>query len=224
MPQNRRKFLGTAAMNAAALAVLPGTLRASLPSDLSPVASADDWDYSWIDRLKGKRSALFDNTEPESGYGVWRAAIWASQYADLKKMPASDIVPVIVLRHNAIVLAMKQQFWDKYTIGAKKQVTHPLTGERTDKNPALLDERDGIPVPWNTRGLRKQLDRNVPVLACNLALQDCVDLIANVEKLSDADARKVALAYLVPGIILQPSGVLAVTLAQEAGANYVKAS
>jgi hypothetical protein len=224
MPQNRRKFLGAAAANAAALAVLPSTLLASLPNDLAPSGSSEDWDVSWTDGLKGKHAAVFDNTEPESGYGVWRAAIWAAQYADVMKADPADLAPVIILRHNAIVLAMKQDFWERYKIGAKKQVTHPLTGERTDKNPALLDERDGIPLPWNSRGLKKQLDRHVLVLACNLALQDCIDLIASVERLTDTEARKIALAYLVPGVVLQPSGVFAVTLAQEAGATYVKAS
>lgn len=224
MSQNRREFLGVAAANAAAIAVLPHTLLASMPGDLAPVGASEDWDISWMNRLQGKHSAVFDNTDVESGHGVWRAAIWASQYADVMKTPAADILPVIVLRHDAIVLAMQQPFWEKYEIGRKKQVTHPLTGERTDKNPALLDERDGLPVPWNTRGLRKQLANGTVVLACNLALQDCIDLIANTEKLTDAEARKRAIGYLIPGVMLQPSGVLAVTLAQQAGAVYVKAS
>jgi hypothetical protein len=72
--------------------------------------------------------------------------------------------------------------------------------------------------------LRKQLDRGVVVLACNLALDDCVDLIKNTDKISDDAARKAAIAYLVPGVILQPSGVFAAVRAQEAGAAYVKAS
>jgi hypothetical protein len=119
---------------------------------------------------------------------------------------------------------MQQSFWDKYGIGAAKKVTHPLTAEPTDKNPVLLDEKDGIPAPFNNAGLRKQLDRGVIVLACNLALQDCVDMIAKKENLSAEEARKRALAFMVPGVILQPSGVFAAVRAQEAGAAYVKAS
>jgi intracellular sulfur oxidation DsrE/DsrF family protein len=55
-------------------------------------------------------------------------------------------------------------------------------------------------------------------------LQDCIDLISKTDKVDDAEARKRAVAYLVPGVNLQPSGVFAVTRAQEAGASYVKAS
>ena len=37
-------------------------------------------------------------------------------------------------------------------------------------------------------------------------------------------ARKQAIGYLVPGVILQPSGVFAAIRAQEAGATYLRAS
>jgi hypothetical protein len=41
---------------------------------------------------------------------------------------------------------------------------------------------------------------------------------------NDADARKQAIAALVPGVILQPSGVFAALRAQEAGCLYLRAS
>lgn len=207
------------------MVVLPGEVFAAIPADLNRVSpAAADWDLKWVDKVSGKHRAVFDNTEPESGYGVWRAGGWVKQYMDVMKAAPADMSPVVVLRHNAIVLAMQQSFWDKYGIGAKKNVTHPLTGESTPKNPALLDERDGIPAPFNTLGLQKQLDRGVPVLACNLAFQDCVDLIKSTEKITEHEARNRALAMLVPGVVLQPSGVFAVIRAQEAGAAYIKAS
>jgi hypothetical protein len=217
---NRRKFLGAAA----AMAVLPKSAFAALPRDLASTVSSDDWNVGWVSNLKGKYRAVFDNTEPESGYGVWRAAAWAKQYMDILKAAPADISPAIVLRHNAIVLAMQQPYWEKYGIGASKKVTNPLTMEISDKNPALLDEKDGIPLPFSEAGLIKQLNRGVTVLACNLALQDCADLIERTDKVSAEEAYKRAVSYLIPGVILQPSGVFAVTRAQEAGASYVKAS
>ena len=224
MSFNRRTFLGAAAANAAALASFPGAAMANVPNDLTPPRSSDEWDIVWPSKLTGKYKAVFDNTEPESGYGVWRAAAWAGQYMDVMKAAPSELSPVVILRHNAIILSMQQPFWDKYHIGAMKKVTHPLTGEATDRNPVLLDEKDGIPAPFNNAGLMKQLGRGVTVLACNLALQDCVDLIQKTDKVDAAEARKRAIGYLIPGVILQPSGVFAATRAQEVGASYVKAS
>ncbi len=224
MTFNRRTFLGAAAVNAAAFASFPGAALANVPNDLILPEPGDEWDVAWPSKLQGKYKAVFDNSEPESGYGVWRASAWARQYIEVMKAAPADLSVVVVLRHNAIILAMQQPFWDKYGIGAAKKVTHPITGEPTDKNPVLLDEKDGIPAPFNNAGLMKQLSRGVTVLACDLALQDCVELIKKTDKIDAAEARKRAIAYLIPGVILQPSGVFAVTRAQEAGASYVKAS
>jgi len=62
------------------------------------------------------------------------------------------------------------------------------------------------------------------VVACNVALNQCAGLIAEADKVSSEEAHKRAVAYLVPGVILQPSGVFAVIRAQEAGASYIIAS
>jgi len=72
--------------------------------------------------------------------------------------------------------------------------------------------------------LDKFIARGGIALACNLALMDCIELIKSKENVDDATARKQAIAYMVPGVILQPSGVFAAIRAQEAGAIYLRAS
>ena len=57
-----------------------------------------------------------------------------------------------------------------------------------------------------------------------MALQDCIDLIKTRDKIGDDEARKRAIAYLLPGVILQPSGVFAAIRAQQAGCAYLKSS
>lgn len=61
-------------------------------------------------------------------------------------------------------------------------------------------------------------------LACNLALDDCVELIKTTDKITADEARRRAIAFLVPGVILMPSGVFAAVRAQQAGCAYVKSS
>jgi hypothetical protein len=224
MTTTRREFLEGAAATAAALSMLPSNAFAALPADLVPAAQGADWDVSWATRVTGKHRGCFDCTETESGYGTWRASAWAGQYATVLGAAAADISTVIVLRHNAIVLAMQQGFWDKYGIGEAKQVKHPLTEQVTKSNPVLLDEKDGIPAPFNMAGLHKQIARGTIVLACNMALQECVTLIKNKENVTADVARKQAIGWLVPGVILQPSGVFAAVRAQQVGCAYVKAS
>lgn len=225
MNRDRRSFLEASVAGAASLVALPHALRALPPDLVPPIQGGMTWDLTWVNKLTGKHRAVFDCTEPESGYGVWRANAWFGQNQEVLKARPAELSPVIVLRHNAIVLAMKQTFWDKYGLGKAHNVTHPLTGEATARNPALLDEKDGIPAPFNAAALQKQIARGAIVLACNLALQlDLVPVVKKVDGVSDEVARQRAVDGLIPGAILQPSGVFAALRAQEAGCLYLKAS
>ena len=225
MTSTRRKFLESAAANAAALAVFPASLLAEIPdTPPNPQLSSEEWDLSWTDKVQGKHKAVFDIVEHENGVGVLRAAFWGNQYMDVMKAAPADLSTVLVLRHNAIILAMNQAFWDKYNVAADKDVKNPMTEEPTKKNPALLDVGDGVPARIAAMALNKQLSRGAVVLACNLAFERCVSAVKRVGRLSDEAARAQAISYLVPGVILQPSGVFAVIRAQEAGAAYIKAS
>ena len=225
MQPSRRDFVQHVAAGAVGMSGL-ASLNLSLPGDLRAGATPHDmtWDLTWASRIKGAHKACFDCAEVESGYGVWRAGAWAGQVMEVLKAAPAQVSLVIVLRHNAIALAMQQSFWDTYGVGKAKDVKHPLTQEPTSKNPALLDEKDGIPAPFSMGGLHKQLARGVIALACNLALQDCADLVKKADNVSDDEAHKRAVAALVPGVILQPSGVFAAVRAQQAGCSYIKSS
>jgi hypothetical protein len=204
---------------------MPGAAMASIPKTIgTSETNSDAWDVSWADKLASKRAAVFDCTEVESGSGVWRAHVWTDQMVDVLKAKPADVVPVIVLRHNAIILAMQQSFWDKYNIGEAKKVTDPMTDKPTKKNPVLVDEKDPAQAASSAAGLQQQISRGAVALACNMAFAECVSTVESHEKLSPEAARKVAISYVVPGVILQPSGVFATIHAQAAGAHYIKAS
>jgi len=226
MDTTRRDFLGKVAVNAAVLGAMPLSIDfSSLSASPAAPAQGEKWDVTWVNRLTGKHKAVFDVPEVESGYGVWRATIWGKQYQEVLGVAPKDMSAAVVLRHNGIVLALQQSFWDKYGIGKAKNVLHPITQQPTAKNPALLSTAgDEVPAQFEPMALDKFIGRGGIVLACNLALQDCVELIKSKEGANDADARKAAIGYLVPGVILQPSGVFAAIRAQEAGATYLRAS
>ena len=227
MDTTRRDFLSKVAVNAAVLGAMPLSLdfSALTAAGATPTSQGQKWDVSWASRVVGKHKAIFDVPEVESGYGVWRATIWGKQYQDVLGVSPKDMTPVLVLRHNGIALAMQQSFWDKYGIGKAKNVLHPITQQPTDKNPALLNSSSGdFPAQFDDMALDKFIARGGIALACNLALQDCVELIKSKDGVNDEEARKQAIGYLVKGVILQPSGVFAAIRAQEAGATYLRAS
>ena len=227
MSETRREFIGQLTTGAAAFGVLPfaPNLIAARFGVTTPATAAEDFDLSWVNRIKGKHKAIFDVPEIESGYGVWRASIWVNQYRDILKAKESEITPLLVLRHNAIVLAMRQEYWDKYGIGAAHKVTHPVTMQGTDRNPVLLSsKRNEQPDTFDGFALDQYLGRGQIALACNLAFQEVTETIKAADKVGDDEARKRGLALMVPGVIMQPSGVFAVIRAQEAGCAYIRAS
>jgi hypothetical protein len=214
----RRQFLRNATANftaLAALGVVPGTASAT---------GSAEWDLKWPDRLTGKRRAIFDVADVESGYGVYRAAVWAGQCVEVLGHSPADVSTVVVLRAHAVVLALQQSFWDRYGVGRLRRVLHPVSLRDTTRNPVLMDASDGLPPPLIAGTLPQQLARGVTVLACNLALQSWINAIRERDKVSDSEARNTAIAALVPGVILQPSGVLAAALAQQNGCVYLRAS
>jgi hypothetical protein len=226
MIATRREFLGNIAGGAALFGALPLSsphgpvefARATAPAQNQP------WDLSWTKRVNGRHKAVFDVPEIESGYGVWRASVWMNQYSETLGADEKDLRTILILRHNGIALAMSQPFWDEYGVGKAKKATHPLTQQPTDRNPALLAETDGVPAPFSTFALPRFVSRGGIVLACNLAFDECVGLVKARHSLDDTAARTRALSGLIPGVILQPSGVFAAVRAQESGAVYVRAS
>jgi hypothetical protein len=226
MSQNRREFierLGAGAL-LAAMPLTPDVVNA-FGSRASKAESAEDWDLSWVNRVNGKYRAVFDVPEIDSGFGVWRASLWVQQYAEVLKANPRECSPVLVLRHHGIALAMQQSFWDKYAVSKWQPVTHPITQQGTDRNPALLSSsRNEVPADFDAVALDKYLSRGGIALACNLAFDEMVGLVSTKDGTSGDAARKTALAGLVPGVIMQPSGVFAALRAQDAGCKYLRAS
>ncbi|GLC24279.1 hypothetical protein [Roseisolibacter agri] len=226
MDASRREFLGQCSAAALTLAAVPHALAAApVGVPARRAAGAPDWDTSWTKRITGKHRAVFDVPEIESGYGVWRASIWANQYQQVLGAAPKDIATVVVLRHNGISLAMQQKFWDRYGVPRALPVIHPVSEKPTDRNPVLLaSSRGEVPAAYDALALDQAIARGVIVLACNLAFEDPIALVVAKDGATPEAARKTALDHLVPGVIMQPSGVFATVLAQESGCAYVRAS
>lgn len=244
MPASRRAFLDTLATStltgAMLLGAAPAALAAAAPADAGrdapghagpfgptgfPDAAQGEWNTTWNQRLTGRLRAVFDVPEVESGIPVWRASIWKSQYETVLRIPSAELSVALVLRHNAIVLAMQQSHWDRYGLGEKFSVRNPLSGEPTNRNVALLGAADGAPEPYSQWTLDRYVERGGIALACDLALRALVvPHVQAVDRSSPEEAYTRARAGLQPGVILQPSGMFAVIRAQEAGAFYFSAS
>ena len=241
MPNPRRDFLRHASLGAAALAAFPQLAKAEpirrdwtrerdeqlaeladLEASEQPPTQppAQQWDTTWTAKITGKHRAMFDVPDVDGGVGVFRAAIWGRQYTDVLKLQPADLSTVVVLRHAAIPLVMNNEFWTTYEVGKALKLKNER-GKTQKTNPVLADpEAKGPGSPYT---LDKLIAAGAVALGCNMAFRSVVSIIEKKDKLKPAEARTKAMSMIIPGVILQPSGIFANVMAEEAGCHFVRA-
>jgi hypothetical protein len=231
MTMDRRSFVRNAGLGIAASGALPAMAGAQTPSERAEALWADErhameemtpqeiWDVTWTKRVTGKHKALFDIPEVAGGVGVNRASIWGRQYMDTLKVAASDLTTVLSIRHAGVFMLMTQTYWETYEVGKARKLNNE-DGSVMQHNPVL-------PAPGAPGGSSMMLDQQIRngaiVLGCNLAFRAVVSLVEKKDGLTNAQAREKAKSFILPGVIMQPSGIFANVLAQEAGCVFIYA-
>jgi hypothetical protein len=235
----RRGFLGRLAGAAAALAgggllAREAGAQAAQAAVQAPTSAA--WDMSWVERVTGAHRQVFDAPEIADGTALHQARSWMAGYAEVYGAKDADMSAVIVVRHAAIPMVLDDAFWARYEVakqlanpeeGEKVVLKDPASGELPRRNPFLsanVQPKDRYALIWPDGGLDALIGRGAIVLACNLALRRAVSMAARTDRVSAEAARATVLAHLVPGVVVMPNGIFAVTRAQEAGCRYIRAT
>jgi hypothetical protein len=187
-----------------------------------PAPVGDKWDMSWCDRVNGKVRAVFDSPGVEEGAALFRAQVWRDEHKEVYGTPINEASAVIVFRHDGIPLVMNDAFWGRFDLGKELKIKDPKGKKWTTVNP-IASTPPGSPAEFANYNLPAFIASGGIVLACNFAFGEMVGRFKAADKLSADDARKRALEHLIPGVILQPSGVFAALRAQQAGCNYLLA-
>jgi len=149
--------------------------------------------------------------------------VWCDEYKTVYGTPRADMSPVIVLRHRGLRLALNDAYWKRFELGKDSKVLSPEGKEWAEANPVLTPDHT-VPEPEASYTLPKFISDGGIVLGCGLAFEQVVGRLKKADSLSDSTARERAHESLVPGVILQPSGIFATLRAQEAGCKYILAS
>lgn len=225
MSNPRRDFLGwLGATTVFATVGAPLAARETADASHAPLSPVDStWDVSWVDRIQAKHRAVFDSPEISEGMGLYRALIWRDHFKGVYGTDAKEMNPVVVIRHSAIPLVMNDAYWARFQVGKEVKMKDPKTKKWFVRNPVRAAD-PGTPAEWADYNLEGFMGSGGVVLACNLAFQQVVYNFVQKDKLSHPEAVKVAKEHLIPGVILQPSGIFAVLRAQQAGCGYIMAS
>ena len=221
MSTPRRAFLGWVGAGALASAAAP--LAALEPSDRPSRPLDDTWDMAWVERITGKYRAVFDSPDLSEGAALFRACMWRDQYKEVYGVERAEMSPVLVIRHGAIAMAMDDGYWEQFRVGKEEKLKNQKTKKWETANP-FRATAPGTPERYAAYSLEGFMGSGGIVLACNLAFQAAVWKYREAEKLTREAATERAKQHLIPGIILQPSGVFATLRAQEAGCGYILAS
>ena len=245
-PTDRREFLGQVAASAiviAGTACAAPTTTGQAPSPAAapsagaqaPSPPAAHWDDSWFAKLNVKHKAVFDSPEIEDGLAVQQTTLYIRGMRDALGAGPDDARVVLVIRHHGIPMAVNDAMWAKYEIGKEKKVKDEATKDWATKNPFLGPPSPSLASSGSNARPGAAADRALPTLSwlaghghillgCDLAMRRLAADMAQSVKADRTAVYEEFKANLVPGLILQPSGIYAVHRAQEAGCTFLRST
>ena len=212
----RRGFLGTLAASAAAglASLTPLSLEAASTTRRMSDDATDASFEAWLNKITGKHKMVFDAPEVTEGMPVVWPRVWLNGNNDNYGTKDTDNSAVIVLRHSGIPIAMQDAVWAKYKLG---EVFNIKDGEAPATRNIFAKQ---MPLPLPGTGIEALLASGAQFGCCNVALTVYSGAVAKKMNMDAAAVKADWVAGLFPGVQVVPSGVLAVSRAQEKGCSY----
>jgi len=176
---------------------------------------------AWFNKVKGSQRVVYDAPEPHAGFPF----IWSWVYYLTNNQtgtPDNDMTAMVVLRHNAIPFAMKDQLWEKYSFGEMFGVMDNTTTVSALRNPYYIPKEGDYPVP-GIDGIKRLQERGAMFCVCEMALTVYSGMAAQKMELKPEDVKEEWISGVLPGIQIVPSGVWALTRAQKKDCGYIYA-
>lgn len=207
----RRSFLQRLAAATAAITTTGWSAVAAASG--VPLALPDE---TWVGRIRGKYRQVFDGVTPADGNAVLFGLNFFDSTTSALGVGPTEVTPVVVLRHWAMPLALKDEIWSKYKIGEALKVMDPKTNAPATRNVF----RDNILLRPGLTYDTVIADRRIVMVACNMALTVMSEMAGKSVGVGADQAKAEWTAGLLPGAFVAPSGVYAVNRAQQAGCTY----
>ena len=219
---SRRNFVGKlmATAGAAGLAV-PAMAGVGADTNFRSSAKSVNEAEAWFKNVKGKHRVVYDAPEPHAGFPfIWS---WAFYLTNNQTGTADeDMTSMVVMRHNAIPFAMKDELWKKYKFGEMFKVTDNATQAPAARNLYYEPKEGDYPLP-GIDGIKAQQKRGAMYCVCELALTVYSGAAAQGMGLDAEEVKKEWIAGVLPGVQVVPSGVWALGRAQEKDCAYIYA-
>ncbi|WP_224484941.1 Tat (twin-arginine translocation) pathway signal sequence containing protein [Robertkochia aurantiaca] len=218
-PNSRRGFMETMALGATgvSLSLLAGPLMAkeALSVKKEDLINSE----SWFDKIKGSHRVVYDGSTPHQGLPIaWTYVFYMTN--NMTDTPDEDMTAVCVLRHSAIPFALNDEAWKQYKLGEFFEINDNQTGNPALRNMAYMPQKGDFPVD-EIQGIKQLQERGAMFCVCDLALKVYGGFAAQKMGLEADKVYQDWKAAVIPGIEIVPSGVWALTRAQEKNCGYI---
>ncbi len=216
----RREFLTLAAtMAAAGLGALFPVGNVADAAPMSPLPTAGVAEVTrWLDSIPGRFRQVVDWPEENRGMGLAYSYAFLLSAAAGWGVAETELGAVLVIRHNAIPMALNDAAWVKYKLGEVFGVIDPQTKAPALRNPYY---QQPIALPFPEMAMSKLIERGVKVAACGLAIAFRSARLAEKLGLDPEQVKQDWLEAVHPGVTVMPSGVFACHAAGTRGCTYL---
>jgi intracellular sulfur oxidation DsrE/DsrF family protein len=224
--KDRREFLAQVVTAAAVVVASTGCAVPLAAAGSGATSQSSPFDDGWTRRVStAKYRAVFDSPDINEGLALLHATFYRQGYQEQFGLGPSDVIPVVVFRHVGTVMALNDALWEKYALGERSKLIDPATGKDAVRNPFIRvgkDEKNSV-VPADA-SIEALAANGVVMLVCNKATMRLAGQVAAKFGKPVEEVRAEFKAAVVPGVLLQPSGVYAVLRAQDVGCGFLKST
>ena len=210
----------------ARLAALTAPLAGARLSALGPLAGgsvqATALDEAWLRRLTGRHRTMFDVEKHRNGHALTQAAamleVWHRDY----RLDPPDVNLVLATRGTGIPIVLTDAVWARYRLGEQYEIA------KSDKTPwdvnpfSAANVRPGGPVTaeQTVEALQR---RGALFLACRNTIATASRRLSAAGLGTPEEVQRTIEGGLLPGVVLVPAMLIAVTRMHEKGVSYVYA-
>ena len=189
--------------------------------DFNPKTKTVGEAEAWFENVKGKQRVVYDAPEHHAGFPfIWSWAFYMTN--NQTGVADDDMTSMVVMRHNAIPFALKDELWKKYKFGEMFKVTDNTTQAPAERNPYYEPKEGDYPLP-GIDGIKAQLSRGAMYCVCDLAMSVYSGAAAQAMGLDAEEVKKEWVAGVLPEVQVVPSGVWALGRAQQRDCAYIYA-
>ena len=219
----RRGFIGRLLTGAAAV-VAAGASPRVLGAESA--GAAGEWHADegpdWMAALTAKHRAVLDTAAHRNGKPLTQAKNFLDAWRDAFKVPDRGVNLVIGAHGEAIPFVLDDALWARYRIGEQYDVTDAGTKGPATRNVFAARHAALGGLVTEEQSVEALQQRGVRFLICMNTIAGATRKLSAAGLGTPEEIRPAIMAGLLPGVVVVPAMVVALTQLQERGVAYIK--